>query len=83
MLFKNFTRKNSNAIRISLVQVGREFDFLSPALHIFLKGYPARTSNVFPISQETVGRGLNCTSSDVNVLRRTPGSCVETPRQKN
>ena len=37
--FPNFTRKKSDAISISLEQQTlRDFDFLSPALNIFLKG---------------------------------------------
>ena len=83
MMFLNVIRKKSDANSISLgQQTRRNFDFLSPALNIFLKGWPARRPNVLPISQDTKSLRLNCTASHVNVLRRTPGGCKEASRQK-
>ena len=83
MMFPNFNKKKSDTICIHFgQQAWRDFDFLSPAWNNFVKGEPARSQNMLPISLDKTSLKLSCTASHVNVLKRTAGGFRKASRQK-
>ena len=83
MMFPNFNKKKSDTICIQFGrQAWRDFDFLSPAWNNFVKGEPARSQNMLPISLDKTSLKLSCTASHVNVLKRTAGGFRKASRQK-